>query len=163
VLPLLRTSSSCGRYGTVHKILLRNDRLPPIWEQFARKDVYRIGGEVDSSEIVVVALKFNDAEADQYMMHCHNTGHEDSAMLLRFDVGNKSCVNSLPCPLPTWQGVKFMDTKTLPTFRTGMRTDNDFYVRPERILNKLRRLDSVVPDKSTGSYFVNGLGKTLQY
>lgn len=147
---------------TEGKIILRDNQLPPIWEQFARKDVYRVGGSVDSSESMVVALKFNDSTADSYMMHCHNTQHEDHAMLLRFDVQGESCVNNLACPLPTWQGVKFMETKTLPTFRTGMTKDNIFYVNPEQILHKLRQIDKVVPDFDTGSYFVNGLGKGLQ-
>lgn len=147
---------------TEGKILLRNDQLPPIWEQFARKDVYRVGGGVDSSENLVVALTFNDVIADNYMMHCHNTQHEDHAMLLRYDITSENCVHNLPCPLPTWQGVKFMETKTLPTFKTGMMDDNIFYVKPERLLKKLRLIDNVVPDKNTGSYFVNGLGKSLQ-
>ena len=95
-------------------------------------------------------------------MHCHNTQHEDHAMLLRYDISDKSCVKTLPCPLPTWQGVKFMETKTLPTFRTGMLKDNIYYVKPEKILQKLRQIDKVVPDHLTGSYFVNGLGKSLQ-
>lgn len=147
---------------TEGKILLRDDQLPPIWEQFARKDVYRIGGGVDSSESLVIALMFNDSEGDSYMMHCHNTQHEDHAMLLRYDVIGKDCVNTLPCPLPTWQGVKFMETKTLPTFKTGMLEDNMFYEKPEKILYKLKQIDKIVPDSETGSYFVNGLGKSLQ-
>lgn len=147
---------------TEGKILLRDDQLPPIWEQFARKDVYRVGGKVDSSESLTVALTFNDVLDDNYVMHCHNTQHEDHAMLLRFDVSSESCVNVLPCPLPTWQGVKYMETKTLPTYRTGMLEDNIFYTRPEKILKRLRQIDNVVPDSNTGSYFVNGLGKSLQ-
>ena len=144
------------------KILLRDDQLPPIWEQFARKDVYRVGGGVDSSESIVVALKFSDSTGDTYMMHCHNTQHEDHAMLLRYDINSKSCVKTLPCPLPTWQGVKFMETKTLPSFKTGMLEDNMFYVSPEKLLYKLKQIDKVVPNSDTGSYFVNGLGKDLQ-
>ena len=83
-------------------------------------------------------------------------------MLLRYDVGSKCCVSTLPCPLPTWEGVKFMETKALPTFRTGMLQDNLFFIKPELILKKLRQIDDVVPDFETGSYFVNGLGKSLQ-
>lgn len=147
---------------TEGKILLRDDNLPAIWEQFARKDVYRIGGTIDSSESMVIALIFNDAQSDQYMLHCHNTVHEDLAMLLRFDVSNECCTKTLVCPLPTWEGVKFMETKTLPTFRTGMLKDNLFYTNPERLIRKLRQIDKVVPDATTGSYFVNGLGKSLQ-
>jgi FtsP/CotA-like multicopper oxidase with cupredoxin domain len=54
---------------TEGKIILRDGQLPPIWEQFARKDVYRVGGGVDSSESMVIALTFNDAEADMYVAH----------------------------------------------------------------------------------------------
>jgi FtsP/CotA-like multicopper oxidase with cupredoxin domain len=147
---------------TEGKILLRNGQLPPIWEQFARKDVYRVGGGVDSSESLVVALKFNDIVGDTYMMHCHSLVHEDLAMLLRFDVASESCIALLPCPLPTWNGVKFMETKALPTYRTGMKKDNMFYNHPERIIKKLKQIDKVVPDESIGAYFVNGLGKSLQ-
>lgn len=55
-----------------------------------------------------------------------------------------------------------METKTLPTFRTGMQKDNLFYRNPELLLRKLRQIDTVVPDSDTGSYFVNGLGKGVQ-
>ncbi len=147
---------------TEGKIILRDGQLPPIWEQFARKDVYRVGGNVDSSESVVIALKFFDSKGDTYMMHCHNTQHEDHAMLLRYDINGECCVKTLPCPLPTWEGVVFMETKTLPTFKSGMLPDNMFYVRPEKMLLKLRQIDNIVPDVETGSYFVNGLGKSLQ-
>jgi len=144
------------------KILLRDDQLPPIWEQFARKDVIRVGGKVDSSETVVLVIKFLDVEGDQYMLHCHNTQHEDHAMLLRFDVMDNNCVKTLPCPFPTWNGVKFLETKTLPTYRTGMKKDNLFYNNPAKLLYKLRQIDKIVPDSDTGSYFVNGIGKNIQ-
>lgn len=75
---------------------------------------------------------------------------------------DKKCVKTLPCPLPTWQGIKFMETKTLPTFRTGMLKDNMFYVNPEQTIHKLKQIDKIVPNPETGSYFVNGLGKSLQ-
>jgi manganese oxidase len=147
---------------TEGKILLKDGQLPPIWEQFSRKDVYRVGGGTDSCESMVVALVFNDITNDNLMMHCHSTVHEDHAMLLRFDVIDECCTKTLPCPLPNWQGVKFMETKTLPTFRTGMLEDNMFYENPGKIIKKLKQLDKVVPDIGTGSYFVNGIGKSLQ-
>jgi FtsP/CotA-like multicopper oxidase with cupredoxin domain len=147
---------------TEGRIILRDNHIPPIWEQFARKDVYRVGGGVDSSEELVIALTFNDSDGDTYMMHCHNTQHEDHAMLLRYDITGECCVKNLPCPFPTWEGVKFMETKTLPTFRTGMLNSNMFYERPEKILKKLNQIDLTVPDPLIGAYFVNGLGKSLQ-
>jgi hypothetical protein len=79
-----------------------------------------------------------------------------------YDIAGESCVKSLPCPYQTWQGVKFMETKTLPTFKTGLMPDNMFYTKPELTLKKLKQIDKVVPDIDTGSYFVTGLGKSLQ-
>jgi hypothetical protein len=163
----LRNSAPTWAHNIHHhyteaKILLRDDQLPPIWEQFGRVDVNRIGGKVDSSESLVMALRFSDLKADSYVLHCHNTVHEDLAMLLRFDVYGDSCVTTLPCPFPGWSGVKFLETKTLPTFKTGMLSDNLFYNKPEKLLKILKQIDKIVPDKDTGSYFVNGLGKGLQ-
>jgi hypothetical protein len=37
-----------------------------------------------------------------------------------------------------------------------------FYVKPEQIIHKLKQIDKIVPNVETGSYFVNGLGKSLQ-
>jgi len=144
---------------TEGKIIMRNGTVPPIWEQYARKDVYRVGGKLDSSESMVVALKFHDSPGDSYMMHCHNTQHEDHAMLLRYDIADKNCTKQLPCPLPTWRGVKFMETKTLPTFRTGVTKGNVLHRHPAEMLRTLRHLDRSVPNKQAGLYFVNGLGK----
>lgn len=142
---------------TEGKILLRDNQLPPIWEQFARKDVYRIGGKLDSSESITIALQFKDMNWGQYMMHCHNTQHEDHAMLLRWDIESK-CSRTLPCPYPTWNGVRFLETKAVPTFRTGLDSSNILYVNPRVLLKNLADLQRSVPDPFTGSYFVNGSG-----
>ena len=83
-------------------------------------------------------------------------------MLLRIDVTGEKCVEALPCPLPTWQGVKFMETETLPTFRTGMKKDNLFYVKPELLIRILKDIDKIVPNEEVGAFFVNGLGKSIQ-
>lgn len=148
---------------TEGKVLLRDNQLPPIWEQFARKDVYRIGGKVDSSEKIVIALQFRDIPAGTYMMHCHNTQHEDHAMLLRWDIQEGSCVGSLPCPLPSWDGVKFMETKVLPTYRSGLSNDNIFNFNPFRLVDRLEEIDDMLPEnkEELGQHFVNGLGKSL--
>jgi hypothetical protein len=53
------------------------------------------------------------------MEHCHNTQHEDHAMLLRWDIENPGQTILLPTPLPTWDGVTYIDSFALPTFRTG--------------------------------------------
>ena len=64
--------------------LSRDGAQPPIWERFARKDMYRVGPEVDSSGEIEVALRFREF-AGTYVEHCHNTTHEDTAMLMRWD------------------------------------------------------------------------------
>ena len=90
-------------------------------------------------------------------MHCHNTQHEDHAMLLRWDIESK-CSRTLPCPYPTWNGVRFLETKAVPTFRTGLDSSNILYVNPRVLLKNLADLQRSVPDPFTGSYFVNGSG-----
>ncbi|WP_408004441.1 multicopper oxidase domain-containing protein [Pseudomonas schmalbachii] len=99
-------------------ILSRDGKKPPVWEQWARKDVYRIGGDFDSSENVEVAIRFREF-AGTYMEHCHNTQHEDTSMLLRWDVEYPGQVQVMPTPLPTWDGVTYAPSVALPTYRTG--------------------------------------------
>jgi FtsP/CotA-like multicopper oxidase with cupredoxin domain len=89
------------------QILARDGRadLVPAWER-GRKDVYRLrpGGSV------TVTLQFRDF-AGTFMEHCHNTVHEDNAMLLRWDIdpeGN-AVLAALPTPIPTPHGVTFVD------------------------------------------------------
>ena len=68
--------------------------------------------------MVEIALRFREF-AGTYMEHCHNTQHEDHAMLLRWDVEHPGQVNLMPTPIPSWDGVTYVDTRALPTFRTG--------------------------------------------
>ena len=86
-------------------------RVPP-WER-GRKDVYRLrpGGSV------TVTMQFRDW-GGMFMEHCHNTTHEDNAMLLRWDIdsGGEPFLRPLPTPVPTPQGVRFQSpSETLPT------------------------------------------------
>lgn len=99
-------------------ILTRDGDPPPEWEKWARKDVYRIGPEADSSEEVEFAIRFREF-AGTYMEHCHNTQHEDHAMLLRWDIEHPGQVKLMPAPIPTWDGVEYVDSAALPTFREG--------------------------------------------
>jgi FtsP/CotA-like multicopper oxidase with cupredoxin domain len=95
------------------QILARNGSAAnvPAWEK-GRKDVYRLrpGGTV------TITMQFRDF-AGTFMEHCHNTVHEDHAMLLRWDIdpqGNPQ-ISVLPTPIPTPQGVTFVDpTEILP-------------------------------------------------
>ncbi len=100
------------------QILSRGGEAPPIWERWARKDVYRIGTMDDSTDSVEVAIRFREF-AGTYMEHCHNTQHEDHAMLLRWDIENPGEVYLMPNPMPSWEGVSYADTVALPTFRAG--------------------------------------------
>ncbi len=99
-------------------ILRRNGVAPPEWEKWARKDVYRLGPQPDSGDLVEIALRFREF-AGTYMEHCHNTQHEDHAMLLRWDIEHPGQVKLMPTPLPTWDGVSYVDSVALPTFREG--------------------------------------------
>jgi FtsP/CotA-like multicopper oxidase with cupredoxin domain len=100
------------------RILRRGGLPPPPWEEWARKDVYRIGRMPDSTDSVDVALRFREFMGS-YMEHCHNTQHEDHAMLLRWDIERPGQVKVMPTPMPTWDGVTYVDSVALPTFRTG--------------------------------------------
>ena len=78
-----------------------------------RKDVWRLrpGGEVK------ITLQFRDF-AGMFMEHCHNTTHEDFAMLLRWEIDDKGApfVRPLPTPIPRPQGVTFQaPDEILPT------------------------------------------------
>jgi hypothetical protein len=99
-------------------ILKRDGQDPPEWEEWARKDVYRIGTRPDSGDSVEFAIRFREF-AGTYMEHCHNTQHEDHAMLLRWDIEHPGQIKLMPAPIPTWDGVEYVDSAALPTFRTG--------------------------------------------
>jgi manganese oxidase len=77
----------------------------PPWER-GRKDVYRLhpGGSL------TITMQFRDW-GGMFMEHCHNTVHEDNAMLLRWDVNDSgtAVLKPLPTPIPTPQGVTFID------------------------------------------------------
>jgi len=88
------------------QILARNGSASnvPAWEK-GRKDVYRLrpGGSV------TITMQFRDW-GGMYMEHCHNTVHEDNAMLIRWEVNaaGQPFLNPLPTPVPTPQGVSFI-------------------------------------------------------
>jgi manganese oxidase len=87
------------------QILSRNGSASnvPAWE-LGRKDVYRLrpGGELK------ITMQFRDW-GGMFMEHCHNTVHEDNAMLLRWEIddGGAPFLRPLPTPIPTPQGVTF--------------------------------------------------------
>jgi FtsP/CotA-like multicopper oxidase with cupredoxin domain len=87
------------------QILARNGKASnvPAWEK-GRKDVYRLrpGGSV------TLTLQFRDW-GGMFMEHCHNTVHEDNAMLVRWEIddGGAPFLRPLPTPLPAPTGVTF--------------------------------------------------------
>src|SRR3989454_506477 len=87
------------------QILKRNGSSSnvPAWEK-GRKDVYRL--RPDGS--VQITMQFRDF-GGMFMEHCHNTLHEDNAMLLRWEIDNGGApfLRPLPTPIPTPQGVTF--------------------------------------------------------
>ena len=85
-------------------ILSRDGQAPPVWEKWARKDMFNIG-RLTSNDIKVV-FRFEDF-LGSYVEHCHNTTHEDYAMMLRFDVANPASPMLLKAPLPAWNGVSY--------------------------------------------------------
>ncbi|MGE8147425.1 multicopper oxidase domain-containing protein [Pseudomonas frederiksbergensis] len=99
-------------------ILSRGGKAPPEWEKWARKDVYRIGSEADGLDSVEMAINFREF-AGTYMEHCHNTQHEDNSMLLRWDIEKPGQFQLMPTPLPSWDGVRYVNSAALPTFRNG--------------------------------------------
>jgi FtsP/CotA-like multicopper oxidase with cupredoxin domain len=99
-------------------ILSRDGKAPPEWEKWARKDVYRVGGGTEGSGTLEVALHFREF-AGTYVEHCHNTQHEDNAMLVRWDIEHPGQFQVMPSPLPTWDGVEYAPSVGVPTFRTG--------------------------------------------
>jgi FtsP/CotA-like multicopper oxidase with cupredoxin domain len=82
----------------------------PAWER-GRKDVYRLrpGGELQ------ITMQFRDW-GGLFMLHCHNTTHEDHAMLMRWEINDSGApfIRPLPTPIPRPQGVIFRDTVVLP-------------------------------------------------
>ncbi len=76
----------------------------PAWEK-GRKDVYRLrpGGSV------TITMQFRDF-GGMFMEHCHNTVHEDNAMLMRWEIDNNGApfLRPLPTPIATPQGVTFV-------------------------------------------------------
>jgi FtsP/CotA-like multicopper oxidase with cupredoxin domain len=75
-----------------HRLLKRNGRvILPGDVEYARRDVTLM----QHSEQNSLAFQFRDWEGP-YLFHCHNTLHEDHAMMLRFDVDATGDLNKEP-------------------------------------------------------------------
>ena len=100
------------------QILARNGSLNNVEAtERGRKDVYRL----HPSGSVKLTMQFRDW-GGMFMEHCHNTVHEDNAMLLRWEIDDSGApfLRPLPTPIPTPQGVTFESPDDiLPTAFTG--------------------------------------------
>ena len=96
------------------QILARNGSINNVRPQErGRKDVYRL----TKNGTVTITMQFRDW-GGMFMEHCHNTTHEDNAMLLRWEInqGGEPFLSPLPTPVPTPQGVRFQPvSEVLPT------------------------------------------------
>jgi FtsP/CotA-like multicopper oxidase with cupredoxin domain len=96
------------------QVLARNGSLSnvPAWER-GRKDVYRLrpGGSI------TITMQFRDF-GGMFMEHCHNTVHEDNAMLVRWQIDGNGVPNleRMTTPVPHPWGVEFREAdETEPT------------------------------------------------
>ena len=84
-------------------------------ERLARKDVWRLG----ESQSVTFQVRFGEF-GGAYVSHCHNTVHEDFAMLLRYQLLKNDNGTGDPfvgvsmTPNPTPDGVEFLTPEILP-------------------------------------------------
>ena len=85
----------------------------PDTERLARKDVWRLG----EGSSVTFQVQFGEF-GGSYVNHCHNTVHEDFAMLARIQlltgVAGSPQTSITPTPNPTPDGVFFTDPEILP-------------------------------------------------
>ena len=93
------------------QIISRNGQAPSPAES-GRKDVYRL--RVNGT--VVIRMQFRDW-GGMFMEHCHNTMHEDNAMLMRWDINNagQPFLNPLPTPISKPTGVTFQSPDEILT------------------------------------------------
>ena len=130
----LKSGSSWDHPVHVHfeegQVLYRGGIAPPIWEKYARKDVYRVGGTTGSTGSVDIALRIREF-AGTYVEHCHNTQHEDKAMLLRWDSRRPGVTVPVPTPELGWEGVSYSPSITLPTWISGDKKAASTFILPK--------------------------------
>ena len=100
------------------QVLSTDGKSPPDWYRLARKDVYRVGGGPEGYSTMDIAMRFREFPGT-FVEHCHNTMHEDRAMLLRWDIERPGEVVPIPIPIPTWSGVVYQPSFGLSTRKTG--------------------------------------------
>jgi FtsP/CotA-like multicopper oxidase with cupredoxin domain len=90
----------------------RGNDVLPVTERLVRKDVWRLR----PSGQVSFQIQFGEF-GGAYVNHCHNTVHEDNAMLLRYDIltaDGRPQANIIPTPNPTPDGVTYLASEVLP-------------------------------------------------
>ena len=92
----------------------RNGTTPPVGENLVRKDVWRLG----PAGSVKFQVQFGEY-GGSYVNHCHNTVHEDFALLIRIQLlnggadGNAPQGQITPTPNPTPDGVFYTTPESL--------------------------------------------------
>ena len=119
-LEIWHFSSSDGWTHPVHvhfeegQILSQNGAPPRSWEKWSRKDLFTIGGQGTPGIPLTMDVAFRFREfMGTFLEHCHNTQHEDRAMLLRWDIKNPGQTVMIPTPMPTWEGVGYENSYAL--------------------------------------------------
>jgi FtsP/CotA-like multicopper oxidase with cupredoxin domain len=74
-----------------HQILTRNRKETPFNYEIARKDVVKLR----QNERVELFFRFRDWTG-RYPLHCHNTVHEDHAMMMRWEIQPDGDTNITP-------------------------------------------------------------------
>ncbi len=112
-LEIWKISTDGGWAHPVHihfeegQIIARDGGAPRMWEKWARKDLYTIGNTADHiARSYDIAIRFREFMGT-FMEHCHNTQHEDHAMLMRYDIKNPGQTLLIPAPIQTWEGTTY--------------------------------------------------------
>src|SRR5215472_1984830 len=85
--------------------ILNRNGVKPSPAESGRKDVYRLR----DNGSVTLKMQFRDW-GGMFMEHCHNTMHEDNAMLLRWDLDSGTpFLSPLPTPISKPTGVTFQN------------------------------------------------------
>jgi manganese oxidase len=119
----LRNGSGGGWSHPIHVhfeegiVLTMDGQAPRNPWKWARKDMFRVG-PVEGPREFQIAIHVREF-AGTYVEHCHNTTHEDTAMLLRWDSQKAGQLTTIATPIPAWDGCTFLSSSALPSARTG--------------------------------------------
>ena len=122
-IAIIGASNDTAKFGGRSYLTLKARRFPgglfavnpSVTEIDGDKAYARVQDIPESVDMAIRTREF----LGTFMEHCHNTQHEDHAMLLRWDIEHPGQVRVMPTPMPTWDGVGYVPTYALPTFRSG--------------------------------------------